>query len=410
MAKIIYFTSFFTPESIAGAFRAADHSRVWASLGNDVTVFTGWPNYPTGTLYNGYEVEKLGLETIDGVRVFRSASIIQPNTSFKKRIVCGVSCILNGIINLWSKSPVNDNYDVAVVSSGTVFTAWLGVWYAKRNKIPLVVEFRDLTYRQLVAAGNRETSLKVCAMKALELSFCKAADRVVVLTNGFKDDLVAEGVDSSIVSVVPNGADIVPCDHAWAEKLRFGYFGTMGLSQDVPTTLYYARQIQSKGLAREYILIGEGAARADVESAILKEPDGFLQLSHGMSMAELEPYYSAVDMTIVSLQKSDSFRGTIPSKIFQSFARGVPVIFIGPEGEASRIVRESGGGIVLCGSRDEDLAVLQSFASRSDLVLELSRMSKLATEYMERNYTRKRLAEQMLEVLLEVSNYSLRNE
>ncbi len=403
MSKIIYFTSFFAPESIAGAFRAVDHSRDWVSKGHDVTVFTGWPNYPTGILHEGYTVEKLGRETIDGVRVFRSAAKIQPNTSFKKRIECGVSFIVNGLSNLGTKSPVNDDYDVAIVSSGTVFAAWLGVHYAKIRKIPLVVEFRDLTYKQLIASGNSANSSKVKAMKALELSFCKAADSVVVLTEGFKKDLAAEGIDPDIITVVPNGADIVPCDHAWGKKLRLGYFGTMGLSQDVPTTLDYARELASKGLVESYLLIGEGAARADVESAMAQGPEGFLRLMHGIPIAELEAHYAAVDMTVVSLQKSDSFAGTIPSKIFQSFARGVPVLFIGPEGDASRLVRDSGAGIALCGSREQDLAELEAFASSGDLSQQLARMSTSAVEFMERNYTRKRLADQMLRVLTEAS-------
>ena len=128
-------------------------------------------------------------------------------------------------------------------------------------------------------------------------------------------------------------------------------------------------------------------------------PDGFIRLEHGMPMKELERHYAAVDMTVVSLQKSDSFSGTIPSKIFQSFARGVPVLFIGPEGDASNLVRESGAGLTLCGSSDEDLKALEGFAGRVDLAEELARMSVSAADFMERNYTRRRMAEQMLSVL-----------
>lgn len=401
--RIIYFTHFFKPEFTAASFRATDHSRDWVNRGHEVTVFTGWPNSPNGILHEGYVVEELGKEEINGVHVFRSASKIEPYTSFKTRIECGVSFILNGMKNLSGNSPVGTNFDVAVVTSGTVFAAWLGVHFAKRHKIPLVVEFRDLTYKQLIASGNPESSPKVKAMKALELSYCKAADKVVVLTKGFRDDLVAEGVPADIISIVPNGADIVPCEHSWGKRLRLGFFGNMGLSQNVPSTLDYIGMLAAKGLAESYLLIGEGAARASVVEAMDKAADGFLKLQHGIPKDELEPYYAAVDMTVSSLQKDENFKGSIPSKIFQSFARGVPVLFIGPEGDASRLVRESGAGLALCGSRKEDLAALEAFASRDDLVQELSRMSEAAVDFMERNYTRKHLADQMLGVLLETS-------
>ena len=84
--RILYFSQFYKPENIAASFRATEHSRIWVRESHDVTVFTGWPNYPVGRLFDGYEMKPLVEELIDGVRVFRSASKIQPNTSFAKRI------------------------------------------------------------------------------------------------------------------------------------------------------------------------------------------------------------------------------------------------------------------------------------------------------------------------------------
>lgn len=400
--NILYFSQFYFPENIAPAFRATDHSRIWVQDGHEVTVLTGWPNYPTGHLFDGYEMVPLREEAIDGVRVFRSASKIQPITSFAKRIESGVSFITNGLRNLGRKSPVGCGYDAVLVTSGTVFAAWLGVHYAKEHRLPLVVEFRDLTYKQMMATGSK--GAKVAAMKALELSFCKAADRVVVLTDGFKKDLVAEGVPREAISVVPNGADVVACEHHWEGPLRLGYFGTMGLSQDVPETVEYVRDLVNRGLASSYELVGEGAARAKLERMAATGERGFLELEHGVPMAELEPRYAGVHMTVVSLRKSSEFSGTIPSKIFQSFARGVPVLFIGPEGDASKLIRRSGAGVALCGGEEEDLRELEAFASRADLADELARMSEAAVNLIEREYSRGLMAEKMARVLSDAAN------
>ena len=48
--KILYFSQFYKPESIAPSFRATENSKIWAEMGNEVTVFTGYPNYPTGKI------------------------------------------------------------------------------------------------------------------------------------------------------------------------------------------------------------------------------------------------------------------------------------------------------------------------------------------------------------------------
>ena len=41
--KLLYFSQFYAPESIAPAFRAIDNSKFWTEMGHDVTVFTGYP-------------------------------------------------------------------------------------------------------------------------------------------------------------------------------------------------------------------------------------------------------------------------------------------------------------------------------------------------------------------------------
>lgn len=228
---------------------------------------------------------------------------------------------------------------------------------------------------------------------------CKKAVRVVALTEGFRQELAANGVPDGKLAVVPNGADIVPCDHDWIGPLRLGYFGTMGISQDVVRTLDLAAVLFHDGLLECYELIGEGAARASVESALSSGSYPFATLSHGIPKDELEPHYGRVHMTVVSLQRSASFAETIPSKIFQSLARGTPVLFIGPEGEAARLVRESGGGIALCGDDAECAAQLRDLASSGDLPGRLAAMSGSAVSFMKRYYTRQILAERMLGVL-----------
>lgn len=408
--RILFFSQFYAPESIAPAFRATEHAERWVAEGADVTVFTSWPNYPTGRLFDGYEMEQLGEEEIGGVRIFRSGSSLHPNTSLLKRVHSGLSLVANGLRNLGRRSPVGSAYDVCLVTCGTVFFAWLGVHWARRNGVPYVIEFRDLTWRQLMATGSTRDDPKVRAMRRLELSFCRRAARVVVLTEGFKRDLVAEGVPVHSIDVVPNGADLVDCSHSFRAPLRLGYFGTIGLSQDVPRTLRYVAVLATKGLISSYTVVGEGAARSEAESAASSCPDGLVTFLDGMPKDDLEALYASVDMTIVSLRKDSSFDGTVPSKIFQSLARGVPVLYIGPEGDAAEVVRASGGGVALCGDEKNDLSDLETFASRLDLPDVLEVMSSSAISYMEANRTRGRMADRLLAVLEDVATQNKENE
>lgn len=400
--RILYVTQFYFPESNACSFRVTDHSRIWQELGNEVSVYTAWPCYPAGILFDGWKVRGFSEESRDGLRVLRNGLVIKPNTSFFNKAICGVTFMFRGWVNLFlHKSDIGRNYDVVLTTSGTVFAGMLGCFVARRLRLPFVVEFRDIAYVQMAATGTDERSWKVRLMRRLELSLARFADEVVVLTESFKDALVSEGIPAEKIDVVPNGADIVSCDHEWSKVgcLRLGYFGTMGISQDVSGSLDLLASLSRSGVDVSYLLIGEGAARSKVEEDVTSGDYSFVDLRHGVSIKELEPCYSQVDMTVVSLQRSEGFSGTIPSKIFQSFARGVPVLFCGPEGEAARMVRESGAGLALTGEPEENAVKLRSFATSPDLAIRLEDMSKAAVDYLNKGYTRRALAERMLEVL-----------
>ena len=84
--KILYFSQFYTPESIAPSFRATENSKLWKKMGYDDTVFTGYPNYPTGKIFDGYTPKLLTEEYIDEVRVLRNKLVAKPNTNMIKRL------------------------------------------------------------------------------------------------------------------------------------------------------------------------------------------------------------------------------------------------------------------------------------------------------------------------------------
>lgn len=400
--RILYVTQLYEPENVAGAFRASDHARAWCARGHEVTVLTGWPHYPKGEVFEGYEVDALGEEWCGPVRVLRSRVVARPLTSFVRRIQNGLGFLWFGALNaVFRKRDFKGPFDVVFGTSGTVFAGWLGFICARRFKLPFVVEFRDLTFEQMVATGSRREGLGVRLMKAAELSLAKRGDRIVVLTEGFRDILAREGIPLSKISVVPNGADPCPVTRAVSpDVLSFGYFGTLGLSQDIPGTIECAaRAACVAGREPRYLIIGEGAARGDIEETIGTNRYPFCELLHGMSKDDLEKHYATCDMTVVSLRKAEEFASTIPSRVFQSLARGIPVLFLGPEGECSRLVSENRVGVTLTGTPDENDQILSEFFGSPDWEAELTAMGERALALMDERYSRRVLADRVVDVL-----------
>lgn len=400
--KLLYFTQFYKPESIAAAFRASENSKIWSENGIDVTIFTGYPNFPLGKIFDGYQPKMLTEEWDGDVRVLRSKVIAKPNKTMISRLQSAFSGVFFGLINIFFHGKkIGKHYDVVLGTSGLVFTAWLGWVYAWMHRIPYVLEIRDITYRQLIATGKTESDKSVKAMKWLELFLCKRAKHVVVVTNGFKEILVQDDIRSDKISVITNGVDVKPVhrESFIGSKLILSYFGTLGISQNIMDTFPYAAALSNHCEAFEYLIIGEGAQRDMIAQAIQQAGQSNIKLLHGMSMEELEPYYEKTILSVITLRKSKDFRYTIPSKIFQVMGRRVAILFIGPPGESAEIIRKYQAGIVLDGTVEEDINQLNGFFSKPGWRDQLDRMGRNGIEAVTKHYSRRKLALDYIKVL-----------
>lgn len=399
--RIIYFSQFYTPESIAPSFRATDNSRIWADMGNEVTVFTGFPNYPKGEIFDGYKVERLKEEHIDGVRVLRSKLIAVPNTSISKRLKNALSFFWYGLLNInFHAKEVGTDYDVVLGTSGVIFTALLAWIYSAKNHLPFVFEIRDITYVQLQATGHKYKSFAVSVMKSLELFLCRKAKKVVVVTNGFKKILVSDGIPAEKIVVITNGVDVKQAEFDENnDKTILSYFGTLGVSQDIFSTFQYAKAISDYCDDFEYLIIGDGAQKEEIQEKAKSGKFPFVKMLPGMPADELEPYYGFTKWSVITLRKSDNFRYTIPSKLFQIMGRGIAVLFIGPDGETAEIIRKYNAGLALTGSVTEDLEELKRFCNKPDLEQRLIEMGQNGRKAVLDHYSRKKLAEQYINLM-----------
>lgn len=400
--KILLFSQSYLPEATAAAFRAAENAAKWTEQGHSVTVFTAYPNYPVGHIFGGYHPKLLLKEEFNGVTIFRNKLIPKDNKTFFNRIVNASSFFFFGLFNLvFNRKKLKGNYDVVIGTSGTVFAALLGWIYAFTSNISFVLEVRDITYRQLIATGRNEGSLSVRAMRGLELFLCKRAKKVIVVTNGFKDVFICDGISGEKIEVITNGVDLLPTAQMRTPGIPFvlSYFGTLGISQNIEDAFPYADFMSQKVELFQFLIIGEGAQRESIEQDVKTGRYPFIELLHGMPQQELESFYEKTELSVVTLRKSSDFKFTLPSKLFQIMGRGIAVLFIGPEGEAAQIVRKYDAGLTLCGTVEEDMARLKEFFSTPDWKQQLHRMGENGMQAVREHYSRKKLAKEYADIL-----------
>lgn len=404
--KILYVSQFYNPERVAAAFRAFDNSRFWVKEGHEVAVLTGYPNFPTGKIFEGYEPKLLKEEKIEGVKVLRSKIVIKENTSKIKRGISAISFMFFGLWNIiFNKKRVGKDYSVVVGTSGTIFAPIIAYIYSLIYKIPFVLEIRDITYRQILAVYSGKENFLFKFIMKLELFLCKKAKKVVVVTKGFKNQLTKDGVCESKIEVIPNGVSLDEINYAYTSKVNkdesefiLSYMGNLGASQNLTGVIDFFNDIIIECKRKKLIIIGEGAKKQEIKEYVDKNNIENISIFDGMEKQELEQYYAMSDFCIVSLNNNEYFKDTLPSKLFEIMARKRPILYFGPNGEASNIIKDAEAGVICCHNVLSENINVFSESIRS----ENSDMGTNGFKYLTENHNRESLSRKYLMCLEEV--------
>jgi glycosyltransferase involved in cell wall biosynthesis len=401
--RILLVTHYFPPETGAPQARLEALARTWAADGDRVTVLTGMPNHPTGALPPAYRRAILRRETRHRYQIVRTWLYATPNEGVARKTLGHLSFMASSVaLAARASGPA----DVVVVSSPTFFSigsAWL---LARLKRARLVVEVRDLwpaIFTELgVLTGRRITGL----LERLELAAYRAADQVVVVTEGFRDNLISRGVPPAKVHTIRNGADVrqfdpaAPADPALRARLGAGpadclvlYAGTHGISQGLPGIAAAAARLAGEPV--RFAFAGEGAGKARLEREVRQLGLRNVTLLPGVPHAEVPALLAAADICLVPLRDLPLFATFIPSKMFEYLAAGRAVIG-SVTGEAARILREA-GAVVVPPEDDESLA-----GAIRDLAADPERrqaMGRAGRRHVEQHFDRAALARDYRKIL-----------
>lgn len=400
--RILFISDNFPPEVNAPASRTYEHAKRWVAEGDSVTVITCAPNFPQGQVHEGYENRWRSVEVVDGIRVVRVKSYIARNEGFVRRILDYTSFMLSAFFfGLFEKRP-----DVVIGTSPQFFAA-LGAWLLSIAKWrPFVFELRDLWPASIVTVGAMEPGLAIRFLEKLELFLYRRARVVVPVTHAFKDDLVSRGIQAEKIHVVRNGVDLdrfTPVDvsdeakqeYGVAGRFVVGYFGTHGMAHDLDNVLDAARSLQHDSRVA-FLLVGDGAEKDRIAERVADEGISNVKLHGSVPKDAMPRLWRACDVSLVHLRDDPVFATVIPSKIFESFGVGKPMIIVQPAGEATEIVLSAGAGDHVPPGDPERLA--HAVAALCDDRARL-RAYRDASAAAAPRYSRDRLAASMQDVL-----------
>ncbi|WP_226670835.1 glycosyltransferase family 4 protein [Metabacillus litoralis] len=342
--KIVYITQHFPPEIGAAQGRAYDMSSNLANLGHDVHVLTTFPN--SKSIKKVFKKEK-----VNHITVYRSFRIRDTKTSSIRRLANYLSFMVSSCISgLFIKKP-----DVIYATSPQLFQGVTGYFLSKVHRTKFVFEIRDLWVDFAELLGQFKNKKLLNLARKLEKFLYKKADHIIVVTQGYKQRLMDQGIPEEKITVIPNGVNpntlsqgnvaqslSVKQQYNLENKFLALYAGNIGAAQGLNTIISAAEQLKDDPTIA-FMIIGEG-----VEKQSLIDRAKSLQLTNilfvdSKKKEELISYYEAADIGIVSLKKHPLFEITIPSKVFDYMSMSTPVL-IGVNGEAREIVEKHHAG------------------------------------------------------------------
>jgi len=365
MTHILFISRYYPPEKGAEAVCVSETAKHLVERGNQVTVLTTVPNYPTGIVpleYRGHAVQE---EMIDGVRVVRVWSYASPNKGFLRRVLAQFSfAMMAPLLGL----KVVGNPDVIIVRCPPLFNVIAARVIARLKRCPFVFGVADLWPESAVQLGALRNRFFIKLAEWLEWSTYKRAALVWVVTEGIRDRLIQRGLAPEHIFLLTNGVDTsgfhpIPQNIAreelgWDERFTVLYAGTHGLSHGLMALLDAAEQLQYHTDVR-FVLAGDGSEKAKLVAQARRRGLTNITFLEALPHNSVPTLLAAADACLVHVRKDVSlFQGMLPIKMYEAMACARPIL-LAINGEARRLAeQEAGAALYVEPENAEDLVAL----------------------------------------------------
>lgn len=357
--RTLVISQYFWPEN----FRINDLVTELAARGHEVTVLTGYPNYPAGVVFKDFQDNPKAYRQYASVRVIRVPLI--PRGQGGLRLILNYlsfvfSACVFGAWHLRGKS-----FDVIFVFEPSPVTVGLPAALLRNlKKAPLVFWVLDLWPETLEAIGIVRSRILLKAVGALVSFIYSRCDLILAQSRSFIPQIRKYCSPDARVEYFPSWSDSV-FDYTLvdaasevpvtSEAFNILFAGNVGDAQDFPAILQAAEVLKHDRRIR-WLIVGDGRAAGWVKEEIKRRGLTEIVLMLGQfSVDRMPSFFKHADALLVSLKDAPIFAMTIPGKLQSYLAGGIPILAM-LNGEGAEIVRSSGAGVACAAGDSHALA------------------------------------------------------
>ena len=328
--KVIFPCSYYLPETAASLYITDNIVHAVAEGGDEVDLYTPTPtrSVPEGATWMREERQADGKLRIHRFRLYGEGK----NPIFRAlRYLLGELILLHKC--LWTK------YDVAFIDSTPPIQGLkmpLIKWFKRK---PTVYNAQDIFPDSLVGTGlTKEGSLIWKIGRIVEKITYKYADKIIVISDDFRKNLLAKGVPKEKIVVVYNWVDQnavvdIPRDRNklfdiyGLDRLKFyiTYNGNIGLTQNMDMLLSVAEEFQKEYADINFVLVGNGAYLDEVKRMVAERKLENVHLLPFQPYSDISCVFSLGDASLV-ISKPGVGANSVPSKTWSIMSASRPVL------------------------------------------------------------------------------------
>lgn len=347
--KLLFLTSYFYPEKAASSYLGDNIREVLCQNGVNIELFT--PTPCRGITDNiRIEYKKIRYEEYyDGIlKVHRYSIIKEGRNPILRAIRYLLSCLYQLQIGLFNKS-AKECQVVFAASTPPIQGAMVGI-ISKLRKVPFVYNLQDIFPDSLAGTGLVKKGSYLWKIgRTIEDFTYKHANKIIVISEDFKKNIMAKGVPEDKIEVIYNWVDenaVVPIakeDNSLYEELGISrnkfhvvYAGNLGNAQNIDVIINAANILKEEQNV-EFLIFGTGGLKNQYVAKVKHLKLDNVKFFPLQPMERVSQVYGLGDVCVVSC-KPGLGSAAMPSKMLSIMSAGRAVVASFDKGELTHIL------------------------------------------------------------------------
>jgi glycosyltransferase involved in cell wall biosynthesis len=354
--RILHLPAYFQPEQAASSYLMDGMYQAFTRNNMEMLVYTPVPTRGiTDEVKEDYR-NKLHETLYDGkMEVYRLRLMDEGRNAVARAFRYLISCLKQFWKGAFSKEA--RKCDVLFVFSTPPIQGAMAGIVKKFNKMPLVYNLQDIFPDSLAGTGlAKKGGLLWKIGRVIENFTYRNADKIIVISEDFKRNIMAKGVPEDKIIVVYNWVDEeAVVDVPRSENKLFAkynlnpskfyvtYNGNIGLTQNMDLLLEVAKSLEANEDIH-FVLVGNGAYLEQVKQIIKDRNVRNVTLLPFQPYEDISYVFSLGDVSLV-ISKPGVGANSVPSKTWSIMSASRPVLANFDENELKSVVEKNNCGI-----------------------------------------------------------------